>query len=168
MVVAVGGRRRARVLALGWVAAAVPVVVALAAGPARAQEPAPGAGLTYHGYAALDGGRVDVRLTPRNHGPSAVPDATVRLRWSVPLARRAQPLPPGCARTGERDVMCRTGALDADGWGGELVLGVWLRGRPAEVTLDIATVWAAGAVDRDRGNDRQRLLVLDTGDTYSF
>ncbi|MEU3508573.1 hypothetical protein ABZ733_11715 [Streptomyces longwoodensis] len=143
-------------------------VVALAAGPARAQEPAPGAGLTYHGSAVLDGGRVDVRLAPRNHGPAAVPGATVRLRWSVPLAGRAQPLPSGCARTGERDVVCRTGALDADGWGQELALGVWLRGRPAEVTLDIGTVWAAGAVDRDRGDDRQRLLVLDTGDTYSF
>lgn len=168
MVVARGGRRRARVLARRGVAAALPAVVALAPGPARAQEPAPGAVLTYHGSALLDGSRVGVRLTPRNHGPSAVPDATVRLRWSVPLARRAQPLPVGCARTGERDVTCRTGALDADGWGRELALGVWLRGRPAEVRLDSDTVWAAGAVDRDRGDDRQRLLVLDTGDTYSF
>ncbi|MFI1372534.1 hypothetical protein ACH4UY_11050 [Streptomyces longwoodensis] len=169
MVVAVGGRRRARVLALRGVPAAVLPVAALAAGPAWAQEPTPGAGPTHHGYAVLDGGRVDVRLTPRDHGPSAVPDATVRLRWSVPLARRAQPpLPAGCARTGERDVMCRTGALDADAWGRELAPGVWLRGRPAEVTPAVDTGWAAGAVDRDRGDDRQRLLVPATGDTYSF
>ncbi|MEU3549236.1 hypothetical protein [Streptomyces longwoodensis] len=168
MVVAVGGRRRARVLALRGVPAAVLPVAALAAGPARAQGPAPGAGLTHHGYAVLDGGRVDVRLTPRDHGPSAVPDTTVRLRWSLPLARCAQPLPAGCARTGGRDVMCRTGALDADGWGRELALEVWLRRRPAEVTPAVDTVWAAGAVDRGRGNDRQRLLVPATGDTYSF
>ncbi|MFC4503838.1 MULTISPECIES: hypothetical protein [Streptomyces] len=127
------------------------------------------ADLSYHGYAVMEGGRVDVRLTPRNHGPADVADATVRLRWSVPLeARTAQRLPAGCARTGERSVVCRTGPLAADGPGERISLGVWLRGRPAEVTLEMDTVWADGSVDRNRDNDRQQVLVLDTGDAYSF
>jgi hypothetical protein len=29
-------------------------------------------------------------------------------------------------------------------------------------------VWGGGAVDRNRENDRQRVLVLDTGDAYYF
>jgi hypothetical protein len=36
------------------------------------------------------------------------------------------------------------------------------------VTLDIGTVWNGGVVDRNRGNDQQRVLVLDTGDAYYF
>jgi hypothetical protein len=48
------------------------------------------------------------------------------------------------------------------------VLGVWLRDRPAEVTLEVDTVWADGSVDRNRANDRQQVLVLDTGDAYHF
>ncbi|KUN75765.1 hypothetical protein [Streptomyces griseoruber] len=126
------------------------------------------ADLSYHGFAVLHGGRVDVRLTPRNHGPADVADATVRLRWSVPLAARGQRLPDGCARTGERSVVCRTGALAADTLGERIELGVRLRGRPAEATLDVDTVWAGGAVDRNRANDRQQVLVLDTGDAYYF
>ncbi|KUO11577.1 hypothetical protein [Streptomyces sp. DSM 15324] len=126
------------------------------------------ADLSYHGFAVLHGGRVDVRLTPRNHGPADVADATVRLRWSVPLAARGQRLPQGCARTGERSVVCRTGPLAADTLGERIELGVRLRGRPAEATLDVDTVWAGGAVDRNRANDRQQVLVLDTGDTYYF
>ncbi|MFI2437177.1 hypothetical protein [Streptomyces sp. NPDC018693] len=151
----------------GLVGVAVAAVLVMGAGSARAGV-VPEADLAYHGSAVLEGGRAEVRMTPRNHGPSAVADATVRLRWSVPLEERAHALPAGCVRTGARDVVCRTGALDADGLGDQLVLGVWLRGRPAEVTLEIDTVWSGDAVDRNRGNDRQRVLVLDTGDRYYF
>ncbi|MBN0046585.1 hypothetical protein JS756_21245 [Streptomyces actuosus] len=142
---------------LGTVGAAPPVGAAV-----------PEADLAYHGAAEMAGGRVEVGLNPRNHGPSAVPDATVRLRWSVPLAVRQPWLPSGCARTAARDVMCRTGKLEADGVGERIELAVLLRGRPSEVRLEIDTVWGGGAVDRNRGNDRQRVLVLDTGDAYTF
>ncbi|MER5581335.1 hypothetical protein ABT090_06710 [Streptomyces asoensis] len=172
--------RRMRGLAL-WGA----VLTAVAAGvvPARAEGAAGDAGtarevgeavaateadLSYHGFAVLRGGRVDVRLTPRNHGPGDVSDATVRLRWSVPLAAGAQRLPAGCARTGRQEVVCGTGALPADGPGEAIVLRVRLRGRPAEMTMDVDTLWGGGAVDRNRANDRQRVLVLDTGDAYFF
>ncbi|MFC8345813.1 hypothetical protein [Streptomyces sp. NPDC057280] len=128
---------------------------------------APEADLAYHGAATMAAGRVDVRFTPRNHGPSAVPDATVRLRWSEPLADR-QTLPDGCARTGARVVLCRVGALDADGLGEQVELRVRLRGEPPEVLLEMDTVWSGGVVDRNRANDRQRVLVLETGDAYYF
>lgn len=64
--------------------------------------------------------------------------------------------------------MCRTGALAADGSGEQIVLRVWLRGRPREVTMAVDTLWGGGAVDRNRSNDRQQVLVLDTGDAYFF
>ncbi|MFF3940644.1 hypothetical protein [Streptomyces phaeofaciens] len=156
--------RRMRGLAV-WGA----VLVWGAAAPAAvAVTDVPEADLSYHGFAVMDRGRVEVRLSPRNHGPGDVVDATVRLRWSVPLTAGAQRLPDGCARTGERSVVCRTGPLVAGGTGQRIALGVWLRGAPTEVTLDMDTVWAGGSVDRNRGNDRQQVLVLDTGDTYAF
>lgn len=135
--------------------------------PVAGAVPGPEADLAYHGSAAMAAGRVDVRFTPRNHGPAAVPDATVRLRWSEPLANR-QVLPGGCARSGVRVVLCRVGALTADDVGEPVELRVRLRGVPSEVLLDIDTVWSGGAVDRNRMNDRQRVLVLDTGDEYYF
>ncbi|MGD1222858.1 MULTISPECIES: hypothetical protein [Streptomyces] len=94
-------------------------------------------------------------------------DATVRLRWSAALAD-VQWLPDGCARAGARDLVCRTGALSADGAGREIRMSVLLKGVPSEVTLGIDTVWGGGAVDSNRANDRQRVLVLDTGDSYAF
>ncbi|MFI6490516.1 hypothetical protein [Streptomyces sp. NPDC050564] len=128
---------------------------------------APEADLAYHGYVSLAAGTVDVRFTPQNHGPTAVSDATVRLRWSAPLAD-VQWLPKQCARSGERTVVCRTGALAADGLGEEIGVTVRLVGVPSEVTLEIDTVWGGGAVDRNHANDRQRVLALDTGDSYLF
>ncbi|MGW1727322.1 hypothetical protein ACWCQK_30940 [Streptomyces sp. NPDC002306] len=127
----------------------------------------PEADLAYHGAATMSGGRVEVRLTPRNHGPSAVPDASVLLRWSKPLAD-GQQLPQACVRTAARDVVCRTGALAADGLGDQIVVVLRLRDRPDEVTLEIDTAWGGGAVDGNRANDKQRVLVLDTGDSYYF
>ncbi|MFD3498939.1 hypothetical protein ACFWWT_38380 [Streptomyces sp. NPDC058676] len=144
------------------------VVVAVGAvAPVASAAERPEADLAYHGSATMASGLVDVRFTPRNHGPSAVPDATVRLRWSQPLAVR-QMLPDGCARSGRRVVLCRLGALAADGLGKRVELGVWLRGAPSEVLVEIDTVWSGGAVDRNRDNDRRRVLVLDTGDEYYF
>lgn len=148
---------------------AVAALAAVAAGtvPAGAAGGDPEADLAYHGVVSMSGGRVDLRFTPRNHGPSAVPDTTVRLRWSVPLVD-GQALPEGCARSAAREVLCRVGALAADDRGRQIGLRVRLRGAPSEVLLETDTVWSGGAVDRNRSNDRQRVLVLDTGDRYYF
>ncbi|MFJ5776439.1 hypothetical protein [Streptomyces sp. NPDC093094] len=137
------------------------------AAPAASAGAGPEADLAYHGSAGLADGWMRVRFVARNHGPEAVPDATVRLRWSVPPADR-QELPQGCARSGVRAVVCRTGALPADGLGEPVELAVRLRGTPTEAFLELDTLWGGGAVDRNRDNDRQRVLVLDTGDTYFF
>ncbi|WP_405587044.1 hypothetical protein [Streptomyces sp. NBC_01092] len=129
----------------------------------------PQADLAYHGSADMVAGRVDVRFTPHNHGPGAVPDSMVRIGWSQPLAD-GQTLPVGCAREGERAVLCRTGALGADDVGERIGLQVRLQGAPSEVLLEFDTVASDGAVavDEDRVDERQRVLVLDTGDTYYF
>jgi hypothetical protein len=129
----------------------------------------PGAELTYHGSAVMYGGRVDVRFTPHHHGSAAVPDstATVRLRWSEPLAER-QELPEGCARAGERIVWCRVGALEAGGVGEPVSLRVRLRDAPSEVQVEFETVWTGGAADGTLRSGQQQVLVLDTGDSYHF
>ncbi|MFH0516444.1 hypothetical protein ACHBTE_04620 [Streptomyces sp. M41] len=139
--------------------AAVLAVVGGAAPGAGAAD-APAAGLAYHGSAVLSAGRVDVRFTPRNDGPKAVPDSTVRLRWSAPLAER-QTLPKGCARADERTVTCPVGALAAGRTGQRIAVRVRLTGAPSEVLLEFATTPGGGA-------GTQRVLVLDTGDTYYF
>ncbi|WP_324614355.1 hypothetical protein [Streptomyces sp. MMG1121] len=125
------------------------------------------ADLAFHGTASMDGGKVEVRLTPRNNGPDAVSDASVRLRWSVPLAP-AQQLPARCAREDERTVLCGTGGLAADTTGEQLRVAVRLEEQPSEFTLEIDTAWGGGVVDKDRSNDRLKVLVLDTGDAYAF
>ena len=153
-----------RVLAVCGAAVAAAVLVgggtAVAAG-------GPEADLAYHGVAALSGGRMDLRFTPRNHGPASVPDATVRLRWSEPLVEQ-QAWPDGCARAAVRVVWGRVGALAADAVGERVEMRVGLRGVPSEVLLEIDTVWNGGTVDLNRVNDRQRVLVLDSGDEYYF
>ncbi|WP_437071020.1 hypothetical protein [Streptomyces sp. enrichment culture] len=149
-------------VALGVVAGAgVPAAGAVGEG-ARGE-----ADLAYHGSAVLADGWMRVRWLARNHGPEAVADTTVRLRWSVPLADR-QELPQACARAGARVVVCRMGALAADAVGERMELAVRLRGAVSEALLELDTVWGGGAVDRNRENDRQRVLVLDTGDAYYF
>ncbi|MGW0189560.1 hypothetical protein ACWDV7_27905 [Streptomyces sp. NPDC003362] len=155
--------------ARGFVAGtAVLAALAVAApGVARAGEAEAEADLAYHGAAVLAGGWLDVRFVPRNHGPAAVPEATVRLRWSAALEDR-QWLPGGCARAGERTVLCRIAAVPAQGLGEQLRLRVRLAGEPSEVLAEIDTVWGGGTVDPNRDNDRRRVLVLDTGDTYYF
>ncbi|MFE9443369.1 hypothetical protein ACFYO2_31275 [Streptomyces sp. NPDC006602] len=158
---------RERVLRCLAVCGAAAAVAVGGVAPAASAGDGPEADLAFHGSAAMASGVVDVRFTPRNHGPSAVSDATVRLRWSEPLALR-QVLPGGCARSGLRVVLCRVGALAADGLGERVELRVRLRGAPSEVLLEIDTVWNGGVVDLNRANDRQRVLVLDTGDEYYF
>ncbi|MDF3141954.1 MULTISPECIES: hypothetical protein [unclassified Streptomyces] len=153
------------VAAVGGVAPYAAAVDAGAVGAGAVGRPE--AGLAYHGSAALSGGQVHVRFTPHNHGPSALPASAVRLRWSEPLADR-QTLPEGCGRAGERTVMCRVGALEAVGAGKQVELRVGLRGAPSEVLLEFGTVRSGGAADGDGGRGRQRVLVLDTGDTYYF
>ncbi|WP_210582490.1 hypothetical protein [Streptomyces sp. GESEQ-4] len=127
----------------------------------------PEAELAYHGAASLAAGRVDVRFTPRNDGASAVPDTSVRLAWSEPLADR-QTLPDGCAPSGDRAVLCRVGALAGKGVGKPVSLRVQLREAPSEVLLEIGTVADGGQGSGSGVSDPQRVLVLDTGDEYYF
>ncbi|MFF9088990.1 hypothetical protein ACF1BE_21695 [Streptomyces sp. NPDC014991] len=149
-----------------WVLSGLCAGAVLVPGTAVAA-PAPEADLALHGSAVLEADQVDLRLTPRNEGPGAVTDATVRLRWSVPLAGRQQ-LPTGCLRADGRTVLCATGALAADAAGEQLRVPVRLAELAAEVTLDIDTVWIGSAVDANRSNDRLTVLVLATGDSYAF
>lgn len=140
-----------------WAGAAAPAVAA----PSEAD-------LAYHGVVAMTAGQVDVLLTPQNHGPADVLDATVRLRWSRPLAQH-QRLPEGCARYNAATVLCDTGPLAAGSAGRQIHLRVGLADASAdEVRLQIDTLWDGGAADREPRNDRRRVLALDTGDEYSF
>ncbi|MER6125413.1 hypothetical protein ABT173_22835 [Streptomyces sp. NPDC001795] len=144
------------------------VVVAGAAVPAVAAGSE--ADLAYHGFVAMGRGEVNVRLTPSNHGPSDIEDATVRLHWSKPLAnQQQQPLSEGCARYDASTVLCRTGSIAAGGAGKEIHVRVRLANTSTdEVRLEIESLWGGGAVDRNPGNDRQQVLALDTGDRYNF
>ncbi|WTN46536.1 hypothetical protein OHB00_29340 [Streptomyces sp. NBC_00631] len=144
-------------------AVAVGVLVVGGGGTAWAGD----ADLEVHGSAVLSGDLVEVRVAPRNHGPDAVTGAGVRLVSSAALADTQQ-LPGGCARTGDREVVCDTGPLPVEAPGEQLVIPVRLREQPAEVTLKVDVVWGGGAVDQDRTNDRQQVLVLATGDPYAF
>ncbi|MQY35562.1 hypothetical protein SRB17_35400 [Streptomyces sp. RB17] len=151
-----------------WGVAGALAGVVLGAGAAvAAPEPVPEADLAFHGTAVMNGDTVVVRLTPRNSGPAAVPDATVRLRWSVPLAGEQQ-LPARCAREDDRTVVCGTGRLAASGVGERLDVPVRLKEEPSEVTLEVGAAWVGGTTDRDHANDRMQVLVLDTGDSYAF
>ncbi|GAA2292150.1 hypothetical protein OKJ48_41645 [Streptomyces kunmingensis] len=127
----------------------------------------PEADLAYHGHATLAGTRVTVVLTPQNQGPYDIPDATLTLTLTSPLAD-AQTLPAGCLRSGPRSVDCRTGALPAATHGARVTVPVRLAASPTEVTVEVTTAWSGGPADRNPGNDRLGVLVLDTGDTYYF
>ncbi|MFI8102153.1 hypothetical protein [Streptomyces sp. NPDC086023] len=158
--VAVGGARvAAAVMVLGAVAGparAVPV----AAAPAEAD-------VAYHGQVSLAAGLLGISLLPENHGPAALVNATVRLRLSVPLAD-AQQLAAGCARAGERVLVCETGALPVSGKGRRIEVALVLKERPAEAVVRIDTWWNGGAVDSDLKNNEHAVLALDTGDSYVF
>ncbi|WP_353944041.1 hypothetical protein ABII15_22055 [Streptomyces sp. HUAS MG91] len=126
------------------------------------------ADLAHHGSVRLAGDRVTVALTPENHGPTDVPDTTLRLALSAPLTDAQPGLPDACLRTGPRTVDCRTGALPAAALGTPLTVDVRLAARPTEVTVRLDTVWTGGPVDHNPDNNRHQVLVLDTGDTYYF
>ncbi|MFE4580333.1 hypothetical protein [Streptomyces chartreusis] len=160
--------RRMRVAAVCGAAVVTAVGgVAPAAGAPGAVRSAE-AGLAYHGSAGIVGDRVDVRFTPHNRGAAAVPDSVVRIRWSQPL-EEGQLLPARCAPEGDRAVRCRVGPLGAHDTGERIGLRVRLREAPTEVLLEFDPVGSDGTVDESRAAaERQRVLVLDTGDTYYF
>ncbi|MEU9196214.1 hypothetical protein [Streptomyces hundungensis] len=125
------------------------------------------ADVSYHGHVSLWDGRLGVWLTTANHGPAPVTGATLRLRFSVPLAPGAD-LPANCLRTGAATVHCGTGSMRAAGSGVRIALDVAVVGTPSEVALDIDTVWNGGANDRNTANNTHRVLALATGDAYTF
>ncbi|MEV6550852.1 hypothetical protein AB0M57_19400 [Streptomyces sp. NPDC051597] len=125
------------------------------------------ADISYHGHISLWSGRVGVWVEPSNHGPTAVPDATLRLRFSSPLAG-AEPLPPGCLRGSTETVLCSTGAMRAAGAGRPIALDLRIAGSPAEVVVNINTSWSGGVGDRNPGNNTHRVLAPATGDKYAY
>ncbi|WNI24183.1 hypothetical protein [Streptomyces sp. ITFR-16] len=146
-----------------------PVVRSLAPDPASdAPEFAPEADVSHHGHVSLWDSGLGIWLRSENSGPSDLPGATVRLRVSVPLDGR-QELPAACLQSDRETVLCRTGPLPADGsQRPELALELQLRGRPAEVTVRIDTVWNGGATDRNTANSEHEVLAPATGDEYVF
>ncbi|MFK8910989.1 hypothetical protein, partial [Streptomyces sp. YS-3] len=125
------------------------------------------ADIAYHGHISLWSGRVGVWVEPSNHGPTAVPDATVRLRFSSPLTG-AEPLPPGCLRGSTETVLCSTGAMRAAGAGRPIALDLAIAGSPAEVVVNINTSWSGMTGDRNPGNNTHRVLAPATGDKYAY
>ncbi|MGW2669351.1 hypothetical protein ACWC5F_14905 [Streptomyces sp. NPDC001272] len=143
------------------------LVAALAgAGPAGAWA-GPEADVAYHGRVSLVKGRLTVWMVPRNEGPSALANATVRVRLSADLADVQEPA-GGCVRAGVREVVCETGPLPEHGPGRHIGLVLGLREKPAEVAVRIDTGWNGGATDRNRANNELVVLALDTGDAYTF
>ncbi|MFI9649936.1 hypothetical protein ACIHAA_27090 [Streptomyces sp. NPDC052040] len=148
-----------------WIAGALGAAVVVGAALPATALPAE-AGLAYHGYVTMGRGEVNVRITPRNHGVSRVQDAAVRLRWSKPLADE-QLLPAACARYDTTTVLCRTGAVAPLAQGREIHLRVQLTDTSADgVRMEIDSVGSGGAADRTPS--AQQVLVLGTGDRYTF
>lgn len=125
------------------------------------------ADVAYHGRVALTGGRLRILLVPENEGPSALANATVRLRLSADLADR-QDLAEGCARAGLREVVCETGELPLRGRGRHIGLVLRLKEPVTEVVVRVDTWWNGGATDRNHTNNEHVVLALDTGDVYAF
>lgn len=160
-----------KVLLVGTAAAAA-VVTAADPGVGASDAPRPGfaapeADLAHHGHVSLSNGGLRVRLQSENHGPSPLPDATVRLDFSAPLPP-GQELPAACVWAGDRTVLCRTGRLRALQRGTEIMLDLRTAGRPDEVVVRVGTAWNGGASDDNPGNNEHRVLAPDTGDRYAF
>jgi hypothetical protein len=151
------------------VVASAATVVVMGAGPgAGAGGPAAReADLAHHGQVSLWSGQLGVRLESENHGPSALPDATVRLDFSVPLAT-GRALPPSCLWSGDRVVLCRTGQLRPIGRSAEVALDLRTDGVPDEVVVQIDTAWNGGASDPSPANHQHRVLTPSTGELYAF
>ncbi|MFC9395962.1 hypothetical protein ACFTWS_22745 [Streptomyces sp. NPDC057027] len=159
-----------RGLRKGWVGVVLAAVTVVGAGgSAGAVGPVAGAeaDLSHHGHVSLWEGRVGVWLVSENHGPSDISQATVRIAFSEPMAG-GEELPPACLWSSDRVVSCRTGALGAAGGTGELALDLRTAALPDEMTVEVTTAWRDGVADRNRSNDRHRVLVLATGDPYVF
>ncbi|MBW5248188.1 hypothetical protein JGS39_03960 [Streptomyces sp. P01-B04] len=151
-------------LGVGGTAAAVGAPFGTPAG----RNIAPEADVSLHGHVSLWGTGLGIWLRSENRGPADLDGATVRLRVSVPLAGRQQ-LPQECLRADLTTVLCRTGALHADGSEQrQLALELQLAGRPAEVIVRIDTVWNGGATDRNAKNSEHEVLAPATGDEYVF
>ncbi|MFF8830776.1 hypothetical protein [Streptomyces sp. NPDC015131] len=155
-------------------AAGAPVPAALVAPPKvavpaalAAPAVAPEADVSHHGHLSLVDGRLGVVLLSENRGPSALGDSTVRLTLSAPLATGHE-MPERCVVGGEREVLCSTGPLAADGTRHETALTLRTTGAPQELTARIATAWNGGATDRNPADNDHRVLVLATGDPYVF
>ncbi|MFD5420459.1 hypothetical protein ACFWJT_20845 [Streptomyces sp. NPDC127069] len=142
-------------------------LVLAGAGPAGASGAGPEADVAYHGRVSLARGQLRVWMVPQNEGPSGLANATVRVRLSADLAD-VQESAGGCARAGEREVVCETGPLPEHGRGRHIGLVLGLRERPSEVAVRIDTWWNGGATDRNQGNNEYVVLALDTGDAYAF
>ncbi|MFE5841290.1 hypothetical protein ACFQ7N_06510 [Streptomyces niveus] len=125
------------------------------------------ADVAHHGDVSLWGGRLAVRLHTGNHGPSDLAGATARLGFSVPVVP-ARKLPDACLWGGNQVIYCQSGALRADGRDSEFLLDLRAVGDPAEVSVDIATVWNGGADDHNPDNDKHHVLVPATGDPYVY
>ncbi|MFI6652027.1 hypothetical protein ACIBI8_31045 [Streptomyces sp. NPDC050529] len=151
-------------LGVGGTAAAVGAPVGTPVG----RNIAPEADVSHHGHVSLWGTGLGIWLRSENRGPADLAGVTVRLRVSVPLAGR-QELPQECLQADRATVLCRTGALHADG-SEQRQLGLELRlaGRPAELVVRIDTVWNGGATDRNAKNSEHEVLALATGDEYVF
>ncbi|MGW0749971.1 hypothetical protein [Streptomyces sp. NPDC002587] len=130
-------------------------------------EDGPEADVAYHGRVSLAHAHLRILMVPQNEGPSALPNATVRLRLSAALADR-QELAPGCARAGLREVVCETGPLPLHGRGRHIGLALALREPAPEVVVRVDTWWNGGATDRNLENNEHVVLALDTGDSYAF
>ncbi|MFJ2091958.1 hypothetical protein ACIOEW_22210 [Streptomyces sp. NPDC087901] len=151
-------------LGVGGTAAAVGTPVGTPVG----RNIAPEADVSHHGHVSLWGTGLGIWLRSENRGPADLAGVTVRLRVSVPLAGR-QELPQECLQADRATVLCRTGALHADGSEQQqLALELQLVGRPAEVVVRIDTVWNGGATDRFSKNSEHEVLAPATGDEYVF
>ncbi|WP_234323792.1 hypothetical protein [Streptomyces sp. NRRL F-2580] len=153
----------AGLLALGAGAGAPPGWASAPAGPEAEAE----ADVAYHGRVHLSGARLRIWLVPENDGPTALANATLRVRLSAELADRQQ-LAEGCARAGVREVVCETGPLPLHGRGRHIGLALALRERVPEVVVRVDTWWNGGATDRNHVNNEHVVLALDTGDAYAF
>ncbi|MEV0777883.1 hypothetical protein ACIBLA_26760 [Streptomyces sp. NPDC050433] len=151
--------------------AAMAVVLSAGSGAGAGSDSGTGGGVeadvAHHGHVSLWGGRLAVRLAIGNHGPSDLAGATARLSFSAPLAV-GQKLPDACLWGGNQVVYCQAGTLRADGRDSEFLLDLRTVGDPAEVSVDIATVWNGGADDRNPQNDKHHVLVPATGDLYVY
>lgn len=157
-----------RMLRKSMVVCGVAALVAVAGGgSAQGVDADYEADVAHHGYASLWGGRLGVWLESVNHGPSDVSNAAVRLRFSARLVQ-GQELPPGCLWSGSEAMLCGTGALRAAGAARQFAFDLETVGKPDEVVVTVDTLWNGGAVDRNRENDRHRVLVPATGDRYVF